>query len=67
MTNSDDFMNIGEAADALGVTRKTVYSMIKSGRLRAITNPVDTREKLIERAEIERLAKFARPSKKAAA
>lgn len=63
MGDDNGYMNIGEVAEALGVTRKTVYSMIKTGKLRAMQNPIDSREKLIDRAEVERLAKFARPKK----
>jgi excisionase family DNA binding protein len=67
VSEDDGYMNIGEVAEALGVTRKTVYSMVKSGKLTAIPNPIDSREKLIERTQVEALARFARSSKKAAA
>lgn len=67
MPDGDAYMNIGEVAEALGVTRKTVYSMIKAGKLEAIPNPIDGREKLLKRDEVDRLAQFARPTKKAAA
>jgi excisionase family DNA binding protein len=64
MHDGANYVNIGEAAEILGTTRRTVYTMIKTGKLEAIQNPIDSREKLISRADIERLARFARQPKK---
>ena len=40
-------LSVTEAADYLGVSRTTVWSMMKDGRLPASPNPLDKRQKLI--------------------
>jgi len=69
MPNSDqtpDYYTVQEAAEALGVTRYRIWTMLKRGELEAMTSPIDRRVKLIERSEIERLSRFVK-SKKAVA
>ena len=63
MTHNGDYLNIQEAADALGVTRRRIWKMVKDGEIEAIGNPLDRREKLIPRKEVERLAQFVRRGK----
>lgn len=59
MPDEPEYLNIQQAADALGVTRRRIWAMVKDGQLPAIQNPLDRREKLIARVDVERLAKFA--------
>lgn len=63
MPEEQKYLNIQEAAEALGVNRKRIWRMIRDGQLEAITNPVDRREKLIPREAIEQLLEFARTKK----
>lgn len=64
MTNEAEYVTIQGAAAALGVTRRRIWQMVKSGDIEARTNPLDRREKLIPQSEIDRLVPF---TKKAAA
>ncbi|HEV2127841.1 MAG TPA: helix-turn-helix domain-containing protein [Thermomicrobiales bacterium] len=54
-----DYMTIGEAADALGVTRTTVWRRIKSGELEVFRSQTDRRERLVRRADIEAMLRPA--------
>jgi len=67
MSDETEYLNLQETADALHVTRRRVWQMVKDGELQSVNNPLDRREKLIPRSEIERLAPFIRPTKKEAA
>lgn len=55
-----EYLNVTEAAEALGVNRRTVWRLISTGQLEAITNPIDRRAKLIHKSEVERLAAFTK-------
>ena len=54
-----EYVNVAEAAQALGVSRRTVWRLIASGQLTAITNPIDRRARLVRRADVENLARYA--------
>lgn len=58
MPDESEYLNIQQAADALGVTRRRIWAMVKEGQLPAIQNPLDRREKLVARSHVDRLAKF---------
>jgi hypothetical protein len=45
----------------LGVNRRTIWRLISQGRLKATTNPIDHRARLLRRAEVEQLALHAPP------
>ena len=64
MTDDQEYFNIQETAEVLGVTRRRIWAMVKAGEIDSLPNPLDRRETLIPRSEIERLRKFARPPKK---
>jgi hypothetical protein len=64
MIDEPEYLNVQQAADALGTNRRRIWQLIKEGQIETVTNPLDRREKLITRVEIERLARF---SKKAVA
>ena len=64
MTNGPEFLTIGEAAELLGVDRRRIRQLIQRGRLAATENPLDLREKLVSRSEVEALLRFARAGKK---
>jgi excisionase family DNA binding protein len=57
--SATEYVNVAEAAQALGVTRRTIWRLISSGRLPAITNPLDHRAKLVRREDVEELARYA--------
>ncbi|SDG82648.1 helix-turn-helix domain-containing protein [Psychroflexus sediminis] len=53
---TNDVMTANEAAKALGVTRKTVYNMIKNGKIRAYN--IHKRLTRIDRESVEQLLYF---------
>lgn len=55
-----EYMNVTEVAEALGVNRRTVWRLISTGQLKAITNPIDRRAKLVHKADVERLASYTK-------
>jgi hypothetical protein len=50
-----DLITAAEARALLGVSRVKIAQLLKRGDLRYFTNPLDEREKLISRAEVEAL------------
>jgi hypothetical protein len=50
-----DLITAAEARALLGVSRVKIAQLLKRGDLRFFTNPLDEREKLISRAEVEAL------------
>ena len=58
MTETPEYLNITEAAEALRVNRRRIWQMVKDGQIEAISSPLDRRETLIPRVEVERLSKF---------
>ena len=60
MLDDRPYLNIHQAADALGVSRRRIWQMVKAGELESVPNPLDRRESLIPHAELERLASFAK-------
>lgn len=53
----DDYVTVREAAQSLGVNRRTIWRLIRQGRLRAFPNPIDHRAKLIRREDVQKLAR----------
>ena len=49
----EEFFTLQQAAQHAGVTRVTIWRMVKEGRLRAYADPRDRRVKLIRRDELE--------------
>ena len=64
-----ELMRVTEAAELLGVSRKTMTRMIADGEITVVgPDPVDHRAKLVRRADVEAiLRQAARPSRKGAA
>lgn len=60
MKDESEYLNITETAVALGVNRRRVWQMVRADELESLQNPLDRRETLIPRTEVDRLAKFAR-------
>lgn len=59
MSEEPEYMTVQAAAELLGVTRRRLWDLIRAGQLEAVQNPLDRREKLIPREEVDRLARFA--------
>jgi len=53
----DEYVNVQQAAQSLGVNRRTIWRLIHQGRLRAFPNPIDHRAKLIRREDVQKLAR----------
>src|SRR5437763_1161187 len=54
------FVSVNEAAEMLGVNRRTVWRLISTGDLPALEDPLDKRAKLIRREDVQRLAQIRR-------
>lgn len=55
----DAHLSVTEAASFLGVSRTTVWAMVRDGRLPAFPDPVDRRRKRISRDDLVRLRERA--------
>lgn len=55
MVTSSDRVTLAEAARLLGVSHSKVWRLVRDGRLVAHRNPLDQREKLVRREDVERL------------
>ena len=51
----DEYLTVQEAADNLGVSRFTVWRLIRDEELTAYQSSVDRRRKLVRRADVEAL------------
>jgi hypothetical protein len=58
--NSKELYTVEEAAQYLGVTRMKIYRLLEEKELNAEINPLDKRQKLIERFQLDRLKNFKR-------
>jgi len=56
-----EYMTLGEAQRALGVSRPTLTKMVREGTLPAVTNLIDKRSKLVHRADVEALTRRGKP------
>ena len=54
----EGYLTLGEAAEYSGVSRVTIWRMVKDGRLPAYQNPRDWRVKLVKRAELDEALKI---------
>lgn len=54
-----EYMSVAEARDVLGVSKTTMTTMLKDGRLTAKENPLDKRQRLVRREDVEALAREA--------
>ena len=48
-----EFLTLGQAAKYSGVSRVTIWRMVKEGRLPAYQDPRDRRVKLVKREELD--------------
>src|SRR5215213_8209138 len=49
----DDFVTMREAAEILGVSKFTMWRLVRDGELAAYRSGSDKREKLVKRADVE--------------
>jgi excisionase family DNA binding protein len=50
-----NYLTMQEAADELGVTRFTISRLVRAGTLAAYASPLNRRQKLVKREDIEAL------------
>jgi excisionase family DNA binding protein len=48
-------MTLSQAAEHLGVTRYTIQRLMRSGEIQAFVSPLDRRQRLLRREDVERL------------
>lgn len=60
MNDEAEYLNVQEVADALGTNRRRVWQLIKEGELVTVPNPLDRRQKLVSRDQVERLSKYTK-------
>ncbi len=53
--SSDDYVTMGEAQDILNVSRFKLWQLVKEGALPTFVSPLDRRQKLIRRDDLDRL------------
>ena len=58
--SKDELFTIERAANYLGVTRGKIYRLIGEKALEFEVNPLDKRQKLIKRDQLEKLKTFQR-------
>lgn len=56
----DQFLSMAEARELLGVSKPTMWRMVRDGRLTAYGTPADRRRRFVRRADVEAL-KTLRP------
>lgn len=52
---SEDYMNLKEAREYLGVSRVKMTKLVKDGVIQTIKNPLDSRSSLVKKEDIEKL------------
>lgn len=52
---ADEYVTMGEAQELLGVSRFKLWQLVKEGVLPTFTSPLDRRQKLIRRDDLDRL------------
>jgi excisionase family DNA binding protein len=50
-----DLLTLNDAAEYLGVSRMKLWRLMKEGKLTAVINELDNREKLISKMELDAL------------
>lgn len=50
-----DLITLTVARNILGVSRTKIWRLVREGTLRAYANPLDKREKLVQRSQVEAL------------
>ena len=50
-----DYLTMQEAAEVLGVTRFTISRLVRDGVLASYVSPLNRRQKLVKRADVEAL------------
>ncbi len=58
-----DTMNITEALRVLKISRTKMAQMLEEGHLAYELNPLDKREKLVKREDVEKLRRFTKGAK----
>ncbi|HEX8091580.1 MAG TPA: helix-turn-helix domain-containing protein [Blastocatellia bacterium] len=59
----EDTLNLGEAAEFLGVSERKMWQMAKAGEIETLLNPLDKREKLFRRKDLLKLRRPMNGSK----
>jgi excisionase family DNA binding protein len=50
-----DKMTLTEAARYLGISRVTMSALVRRGKVKVMTDPIDTRKKLVKLADLDKL------------
>jgi excisionase family DNA binding protein len=53
--STNEFLDVEQAAELLGVTRFTISRLIRAGELTAYVSPLNRRKKLLRRNDVEAL------------
>jgi predicted site-specific integrase-resolvase len=57
--NKADLITLTVARNILGVSRTKIWRLVREGTLTVYVNPLDRREKLVRRSQVEALLKNA--------
>ena len=59
-TKSKELMSLSEAQQMLGVSRMTIYSLVRRGELEIVReDPLDRRRKLVRESDVRRLLELS--------
>jgi excisionase family DNA binding protein len=53
--STDQYLGITEAADHLGVSRYTMWRLVRKGEIPTFVSPLNRRKKLVRRDDVEQL------------
>ena len=54
----NDLYTISKARELLGVSKNKMWRLVRDGTLEAFANPLDKREKLVRRVDVEELVRY---------
>jgi hypothetical protein len=60
MADEPEYLNVQQAADQLSTNRRRIWQLIKEGQFDTVSNPLDRREKLIPKSQVEALSRFSK-------
>lgn len=60
---TEDYINLKEAREYLGVSRVKMTKLVKDGSVKAIPDPLDSRSQLVKREDIKKLKLRTKPGR----
>lgn len=58
MPDGSEYVTMAQAQEILGVSGRTMWKLVKDGRLQAYTSAIDKRRKMIRRSDLDELTEL---------